>query len=194
MSRQALRSRVLLDAWHTPSDGAAHATGGLGRLWAVRGRPTTTDDDSRRQPSPCSATVSRVPVQVPISEAELRKSRGSTEDGRRSNAAFVWARVVGSMAPWALAKAGTPGFRASWGAVRHRGGPPLFSLDLIVAPDQAFFLGGGTSPGAAPRRAPCTAPECGQRAVSSCSTAVRIDSSRLQKENRTSHAGASALW
>lgn len=46
-----------------------------GRLWAVRGRPTTTDDDSRRQPFPCSAMVVWVQAQAPISEAELRKVR-----------------------------------------------------------------------------------------------------------------------
>lgn len=47
-----------------------------GRLWAVRGQPTTTDDARRRRPSPWSEVARWVPPQVFTHEATLRKSRG----------------------------------------------------------------------------------------------------------------------
>ncbi|MFB7327523.1 MULTISPECIES: GntR family transcriptional regulator [unclassified Streptomyces] len=56
-----------------------HPLTGSGRLRAVRGRSTMTDDDSRRRLFSCSGTVLRVPAQALISEAELRKRRASRQ-------------------------------------------------------------------------------------------------------------------
>ncbi len=82
MSAGQSRTRLPL-----PQCGAAPASRAVirpdpGLSRAVRGRPTTTDDDSCRRLCPCSDLARWAPPQVLICERKLRNSRASAQDDR----------------------------------------------------------------------------------------------------------------